>query len=1632
MLDADEVSVRLDAIRRTDWKEQVERRAGKLGRRRHRPIVAAALEPAAVGNPAARREQEARLLQAAAQLDGLSQDQLGDVMSVLHPALARPLARWWTDSMAQPYLRGWSRRAFRAPRHPEISRAARFGDLRRVMAQVGPFDRDTEWLAAWATYLVTRGQTDAAVGPLLAAAVDLGGQTGDAVFRTLIEVGNGDHPIGVMGRHVVTGLLRANRPEGWDYIERLLLAAQRQEGLRQVILEAIDEARPDAFDRLLTVIVDQNLVRFAATVRAVGVWLGLPGDVTEIAKVSDRVADLRRFRSDASAARSAFAGGNPWESYVALCATAMADVHQALEAVEVMLRRPERDVRAAAVRFLGATALRSANVRLAAMCADEDLAVAMLAAWLLDPRLAPDDAFDRLDQFAVRLPARARTVEGVGVEAVPVKVGRAEVILRMLRLLGTRPPTAMLRWVGDMDANARLQFVSLIGQRADQLTPDLRDVILTMVGDRSSHVRQAAVRVADKVTLTPDDARALEPLLTRTAGDLRRAVIGLLARQPAAAAVASAERLQASSDAAQRDAAAELLAAIGGSHKTVTKAAARMVAAGVSERQEELLASVTGTAAAVDAGLGLYSPARRAPIQPVRRANRRFADDTAWRIVSALDDIAESHRDTQLTVTTWQGSRELLLADAHSWLPSPFVQLRRPPGAEDDEATGLILADVFHGWWADRPADLRSGPFDALRAYALSATATTNRPRQPWERTMAERNAWWAELLVGQVGGAAGVLRHLAVVAHVLSWLVLDEASPQLLDECLSGAEDAVAAVPRKLLQETPEATTGPVGILPGGHFALDWRNVIGDLCWLKVVSGLHARRTELFGADHIARWFNVARFIDEPRPKARRRPIPYPLLLAAHDAGVATDDDIYDALFTTRLLDDMTRRRRDSLELRHPRVVELADRLRTRIVEVERGRGDLATPASKLAHRVASVSGADLALDLLARLGRTALQRGHVAGNEGREAVFSHFVRVSYPNPSDTGAGIATLVAQLNLRDEHLVELAMFAPQWAALVEEALGWSGLADTVWWFHAHTKDEHWAVSVELREAWAAQTSERTDLSAPDRVAGAVDVAWFTRCHATLSGPRWKVAHAAAKLASGGNGHRRAQLFAEAMLGETDDATLVSRITAKRHQDSVRALGLVPLPSGNRNIADALQRRYSTIREFERGSSKFGSQRQASERTAARIGIENLARTAGYSDPQRFVWATEASESADLATGPVSVVIDDVTATLTVDEEGVPSFSVSRNGKTLAAVPAALRKHAAIGELRDRKVALTRQATRVRASLEAAMVRQERFSVADIDALLKHPIVAPMLRLLVFIDDGGRTVRRNNAGWATAAGKRIATPGELRLAHPVDLVGSGAWIDWQEQLFIEGRRQPFKQVFRELYVLTDAERATAPLSRRYEGHQLQPRQALALFGRRGWIHDRDTGELSRVFHEVDLVARVTFLEGFGTPAEVELPTVQAVGFTRRNTYLADAIETVPPVVFSETMRDLDLVVSVAHAGGVDPEASASTVEMRTALIRETARALKLGNVREVGSHVVIEGTLGEYSVHLGSGTVHRRPGGAVCIIPVNSQRRGRLFLPFADDDPKTAEIVSKVLLLANDRQIKDPTILEQLRA
>ena len=185
------------------------------------------------------------------------------------------------------------------------------------------------------------------------------------------------------------------------------------------------------------------------------------------------------------------------------------------------------------------------------------------------------------------------------------------------------------------------------------------------------------------------------------------------------------------------------------------------------------------------------------------------------------------------------------------------------------------------------------------------------------------------------------------------------------------------------------------------------------------------------------------------------------------------------------------------------------------------------------------------------------------------------------------------------------------------------------------------------------------------------------------------------------------------------------------------------------------------------------------------------------------------------------------------------------------------------------------------------------------------------------------------------------------------------------------------------------------------------------------------------LQKVFYKENLVVRMFALADWFSPADIEAPTLETVEFFSRGDGEKNvALEEVPPVLFSETMRDLDMVVSVAYVGGVDPEASHSTVELRTALAREIVKLLHLENVSFIGSHARIRGKLASWSVHLGSGVVHAEGKGSIVILPVHSQARGRIFLPFADDDPKTAEILSKIVLLSEDSKIKDPGILAQV--
>ncbi|MBQ8288309.1 MAG: DUF4132 domain-containing protein, partial [Clostridia bacterium] len=381
-------------------------------------------------------------------------------------------------------------------------------------------------------------------------------------------------------------------------------------------------------------------------------------------------------------------------------------------------------------------------------------------------------------------------------------------------------------------------------------------------------------------------------------------------------------------------------------------------------------------------------------------------------------------------------------------------------------------------------------------------------------------------------------------------------------------------------------------------------------------------------------------------------------------------------------------------------------------------------------------------------------------------------------------------------------------------------------------------------------------------------------------------------------------------------------------------------------------------------------------------------------------------------------------------LEIDEVGKAELRVAKDGKLLKSVPAKLKKHETVVALNDMKKKLTEQYRRTRVMLEQAMEDGAEFTIGELCALTAHPVVYPMLKKLVLIS-GKVCGFLSGEGLIDCDGTLHTLPADAQavIAHPYQLYSNGTWQGYQRYLYEQQMVQPFRQVFRELYVKTEEEMERED-SLRYAGNQIQPAKTVAALKSRRWVADVENG-LQKVYYKANIVAQIYALADWFSPADIEAPTLEWVDFVDRKTGKSVKIKDVPDVIFSEVMRDVDLAVSVAHAGGVDPETSHSTMEMRAALLTHILPMFRLTNVRIEDRHALIDGSLASYSVHLGSGVVHQMGGAMIPVLPVHSQHRGKIFLPFADDDPKTAEIVSKILLFAEDSKIKDPMILSEIQ-
>ncbi|WP_161599491.1 DUF4132 domain-containing protein [Hymenobacter nivis] len=487
-----------------------------------------------------------------------------------------------------------------------------------------------------------------------------------------------------------------------------------------------------------------------------------------------------------------------------------------------------------------------------------------------------------------------------------------------------------------------------------------------------------------------------------------------------------------------------------------------------------------------------------------------------------------------------------------------------------------------------------------------------------------------------------------------------------------------------------------------------------------------------------------------------------------------------------------------------------------------------------------------------------------------------------------------------------------------------------------------------------------------------------------------------------------------------------------------------------------------------------------------------GVAALARVRGkirQSNTQELIARHIERESAKLGVSPAEIEdmavpdfglengrlveeLGDYTATLTL-AHGKAELHWQKTGKPLKSAPGALKATHA-DELKELKAAQTtaqQTYTAQRDRLDRSFAEGRRIPWPWFEQYyLNHGLMSLLARPLIWRlhqpDGTSHDAVFWEDTWQDAQGQPVPAPTAdalLQLWHPV-LAPAEEVLAWRALLDGRELRQPLKQAYRELYLLTPPEERTATYSNRMAAHVLKQHQFNSLAKLRGWRYsllgaydkgyDTETASLALPAHGLTAEFWVSEVYADGEWNDTGIynyVSTDQVRFVRADEPVP--LPQVPPLAFSEVMRDVDLFVGVASVGN-DPQWRdngglaqyrnywesysfgdlGEVAKNRKLALERLVPRLKIGKVSEIkGNFLVVKGHRHVYKIHLGSGNILMEPNDQyLCIVPDRSAKKlgdPDVFLPF-EGDAVLSIILSKALLLMEDDKITDETILRQL--
>ncbi len=340
---------------------------------------------------------------------------------------------------------------------------------------------------------------------------------------------------------------------------------------------------------------------------------------------------------------------------------------------------------------------------------------------------------------------------------------------------------------------------------------------------------------------------------------------------------------------------------------------------------------------------------------------------------------------------------------------------------------------------------------------------------------------------------------------------------------------------------------------------------------------------------------------------------------------------------------------------------------------------------------------------------------------------------------------------------------------------------------------------------------------------------------------------------------------------------------------------------------------------------------------------------------------------------------------------------------------------------------------------------------------------HPLVSFISRKLIwtFWLENKKQVAFYHEGQFVNPTEKISIDAKkvqkVALWHPIDSDVHEVEA-WRNFLFNNEIQQPFKQAYREIYLVTDAEITTESYSNRFAAHILRQHQFVALCQQRHWRYTLmgqwDSHNIPSIsIPDYDMHAEFWVEGDWDGSSANEMGVFNYVFTDQVRFYDRERqlnMQEVPPMVFSEIMRDVDLFVGVTSIGN-DPNwtdsgnqrldtywSSASFQDLsesaknRKQILERLTPKLKIKKVASFEkNYLIIKGKIRTYKIHIGSGNILMKPNDQyLCIVPDRKKHTDNLFLPFEGDNLLSI-ILSKAFLLADDDKITDKTILSQLR-